>query len=82
MIFYGLGVLIVFLLLTTKYSSVVGGSMSFEFFGKAKQLELSEDSTRFLLALFWPKTLASFLFFMLTGVIKSITIAVLNKFKS
>lgn len=82
MIFYGLGVLIVFLLLSTKYSSVSDGRVSFKFFGKAKQLDLSEDSTRFLSALFWPITLASFLFFVLTGVIKFITIAVLNKFKS
>lgn len=79
MIFYVLGVFIVFLLLTT---SVADGRVVFEFFGKVEQLELSEDSTRFLLALFWPITLALFLFFVLTGVVKFITIAVLNKFKS
>lgn len=80
MSFYVLGVFTVFLLLTT--FSVVDGRVSFEFFGKAKQLELSEGSIRFLLALFWPMTLALFLFFVLTGLIKFITIAVLNKFKS
>lgn len=80
MIFYVLGVFIAFLLLTT--TSVVDGSMSFEFFGKTKQLELSEGYIILLSALFWPITLASFLFFVLTGGIKFITIAVLNKFKS
>lgn len=80
MSFYVLGVFTVFLLLTT--FSVVDGNVSFEFFGKVKQLELSEGSIRFLLALFWPMTLALFLFFVLTGLIKFITIAVLNKFKS
>lgn len=80
MIFYVLGVFVVFLLLTT--FSVVDGSVGFEFFGKAKQLELSEGFIRFILALFWPMTLALFLFFVLTGLIKFITIAVLNKFKS
>lgn len=79
MIFYGLGVFIVFLLLTT---SVADGRVVFEFFGEVEQLDLSEGSIRFLLALFWPLTLALFLFFVLTGVIKFITIAVLNKFKS
>lgn len=79
MIFYGLGVFIVFLLLTT---SVADGRVVFEFFGEVEQLDLSEGSIRFLLALFWPLTLASFLFFVLTGVTKFITIAVLNKFKS
>lgn len=79
MTFYVLGVFIVFLLLTA--FSVVAGSVSFEFFGKAKQLELSEGSIRFLLALFWPMTLVIFIFFVLTGLIKFITIAVLNKFK-
>lgn len=79
MIFYGLGVFIVFLLLTT---SVADGRVVFEFFGEVEQLDLSEGSIRFLLALFWPLTLALFLFFVLTGVVKFITIAVLNKFKS
>lgn len=79
MIFYGLGVFIVFLLLTT---SVADGRVVFEFFGEVEQLDLSEGSIRFLLSLFWPITLALFLFFVLTGVIKFITIAVLNKFKS
>ena len=79
MIFYGLGVFIVFLLLTT---SVADGRVVFEFFGEVEQLDLSEGSIRFLLALFWPLTLASFLFFVLTGVTKFITIAVLNKLKS
>ena len=80
MIFYVLGVFIVFLLLTI--FSVVGGSVSFEFFGKVKQLDLSEGFILFLLALFWPMTLVLFLFFVLTGLIKFITITVLNKFKS
>lgn len=79
MIFYGLGVFIIFLLLTT---SVADGRVVFEFFGEVEQLDLSEGSIRFLLSLFWPITLALFLFFVLTGAIKFITIAVLNKFKS
>lgn len=80
MIFYVLGVFIVFLLLTT--FSVVDGRVSFEFFSKGWQFKVSKGFARFILALFWPITLALFLFFLLTGLIKFITITVLNKFKS